>query len=135
MGGVPASGVAAVTLNVGTVNATADSYLTLWPTGATQPTASTLNMLTEGPVQRLATVPVGTGGKISIYNNTGTTDVFGDVTGYFLDGNAPGAADIYVPVTGSRMLDQILGLGIGRVDGDRISGGLKGHVETALLEE
>ncbi len=42
-GGLPASGVTAVVLNVTAVGPTAASYLTAWPTGEPRPTASNLN--------------------------------------------------------------------------------------------
>ena len=42
-GGVPASGVGAVVLNVTAVAPTASSYMTVWPTGEPQPLASNLN--------------------------------------------------------------------------------------------
>ncbi|NCY17585.1 MAG: hypothetical protein EBX39_12680 [Actinobacteria bacterium] len=41
-GGVPATGVDAVALNVTSTGASSDSYLTVWPTGSTRPTASNL---------------------------------------------------------------------------------------------
>jgi hypothetical protein len=42
-GGVPASGVGAVALNVPVTNPTAADYLTVYPTGAARPNASNLN--------------------------------------------------------------------------------------------
>src|SRR5215212_3454469 len=42
-GGVPATGVGAVALNVTATNPTSNSYLTVWPAGASQPLASNLN--------------------------------------------------------------------------------------------
>src|SRR5438552_3941053 len=44
VGGVPASGVAAVVVNVTATNPTESTYVTVWPTGATRPTASNLNV-------------------------------------------------------------------------------------------
>ncbi len=42
-GGVPATGVGSVVINVTATGATAESYLTIWPTGRTKPNASNLN--------------------------------------------------------------------------------------------
>src|SRR5689334_2384853 len=41
-GGVPDTGVGAVALNVSVANATASSYLTVYPTGEARPTAANL---------------------------------------------------------------------------------------------
>ena len=45
IGGVPAIGVSAVVLNVTATNASAPTYVTVWPSGSSQPTASNLNLL------------------------------------------------------------------------------------------
>jgi hypothetical protein len=59
-------------------------YLTIWPTGQTQPLVSTLNDDSEAPVvTSAAIVAAGTGGAISIYV-TDPTHVILDVNGYFL---------------------------------------------------
>jgi hypothetical protein len=82
-GGVPADGVAAVVMNLTGTNTTAPGYLTAWPTGTKQQTTSNLNFGPGQSVPNLAVVPVGTGGKVSIYNFDGTTDVLADVVGYY----------------------------------------------------
>ena len=61
-GGVPASGVGAVALNVTVTNPTAPSFLTVWPTGDTAPLASNLNYLPGQTVPNLVIAKVGTGG-------------------------------------------------------------------------
>jgi hypothetical protein len=82
-GGVPSSGVAAVVMNLTGTNTTAASYLTAWPTGAPMQTTSNLNFVAGQSVPNLAVIPVGTGGKVSVFNFAGTTDVIGDVVGYY----------------------------------------------------
>jgi uncharacterized repeat protein (TIGR01451 family) len=76
---------AAYSLNVTVVPQT-DSldYLTTWPTGLTQPNASTLNSWTGTAVANAAVVPAGTGtgGPIDIYASD-PTDVLFDISGYF----------------------------------------------------
>ena len=69
-------------VNVTSVNSTAPSYITVWPTGTTRPTASTLNPRVGVPVPNLAYLKLGTGGHLSLYNNTGSTDYIVDVFGY-----------------------------------------------------
>ena len=61
---LPAGATAAV-LNVTVTNTTAASYLTAWPTGATQPLVSNLNWVAGETVPNRVIVPVGTGGQVS----------------------------------------------------------------------
>ena len=83
VGGVPASGVSAVALNIAAYNATAITYLTAWPNGQTRPNSSNLNPRPGLSVSNLAIVKVGTAGQVSLYNGSGTIDVVVDVVGYF----------------------------------------------------
>lgn len=53
VGGVPASGVSAVALNVTVDQATAPGFLTTWPSGEPRPTASTHNFVAGGTVANL----------------------------------------------------------------------------------
>lgn len=105
-GGVPASGVAAVVLNVTVTATTRGGYLTVYPTGAARPTASNLNWSTPGTtVPNLVTVKLGAGGSVTIYQSgPGTAQVIVDVAGYYLDGTVtkPG---MFVPLDPTRVLD------------------------------
>jgi hypothetical protein len=83
--GVP-SDATAVTLNVTVTNPTGASYLTVWPTGQSRPLASSLNWTPGRTIANAVTVGVGTGGKISVFNAAGTTDVIIDVVGSFRAG-------------------------------------------------
>jgi hypothetical protein len=83
-GPVPASGVVAVVANVTAADTTAQSYLTAWPTGESQPTASDLNWVAGLTVPNMAVVGLGTGGDISVYVNSGSADVIVDVTGWYI---------------------------------------------------
>jgi hypothetical protein len=105
-GGVPASGVGAVVLNVTATNPTASSFLTVWPTGASRPTASNVNFVAGQTVPNRVQVPVGTGGKVSIFNATGSVDVVVDVGGHFTDSTDPSAIGAqFVPTTPARITD------------------------------
>ena len=109
LGGVPGSGVSAVTMNVTVVGPSAPSYLTAWPTGEARPTASNLNYVTGDVVPNLVIVKVGAGGKVSLYNDAGRTHVLADVVGWY---SAPGGAGAsYEPLTPSRILDTRTGTG------------------------
>jgi hypothetical protein len=82
-GGVPNAGVGAVALNVTVVGSTASNYLTVYPSGGSQPTASNLNFVAGQTIANMVIVKVGTGGKITLFNNAGFTPVLVDVVGYF----------------------------------------------------
>ena len=93
-GGVPASGVAAVVVNVTVTAPSAGGFLTVYPSGTSQPTASNLNFTAGQSVPNLVTVKVGTGGKVKLTNNSGgTAHLIADVAGYYLAGTptVPGA--------------------------------------------
>lgn len=80
--GVPAD-AKAVVVNITGVTPSYSTYLTAWPTGVTRPTASNLNLTPGSIIPNLAVVKVGAGGKISIYNNAGSTDVVVDIVGWY----------------------------------------------------
>jgi len=85
---IPASGCSipstaqAYSLNVTVVPAGPLSYLTAWPTGASQPFVSTLNSFDGSIVANAAIVPAGASGAVSVFV-TDTTNVILDVNGYF----------------------------------------------------
>jgi len=78
-------GATAVVLNVTEADATASSFLTAWATGFGQPLASDVNFLANsGPVANRVIVPINLNTQtVSVYNNTGSTDVVVDLDGYF----------------------------------------------------
>lgn len=80
---VPAAGVGSLALNVTVVGSTASNYLTVYPAGASPPTASNLNFDAGQTIANMVIVKVGTGGKITLYNNAGFTPVLVDVVGWF----------------------------------------------------
>jgi len=93
-GGVPATGAGAVALNVTATNPTTATYITAWPAGATRPTASNLNLGPGQTVPNMVMVKLGTGGKISLYNNGGSTDLIVDVLGWFPLDSVPPATSL-----------------------------------------
>jgi subtilisin len=82
-GGVPATGVGAVALNVTATGGTAASYLTVHPTGAPRPLASNLNTQPGQTVPNMVIARIGTNGTISVFNASGSTHVIVDVLGWF----------------------------------------------------
>ncbi|MEY2416267.1 MAG: hypothetical protein QOH53_1601 [Ilumatobacteraceae bacterium] len=97
----------AVALNVTVTGPTAGSFLTVWPSGEPRPFASSVNMIPGQTVPNMVLARVGANGKVSIYNNTGSTDVVVDVLGCF-DADASGR---YVALSPRRVLDTREGLG------------------------
>jgi hypothetical protein len=85
-GGVPDRGVGAVAVNITAIDASAQTYLTVWPRGKDQPAASNLNVGPARTVPNMAIVGVGTDGEIELYNDAGTLDVVVDVLGWLPTG-------------------------------------------------
>jgi hypothetical protein len=102
--GVPADHVSAVILNVTSTGVTAPSYVTVWPTGVTKPTASNLNLSPGVTAPNLVLARVGNNGSVSLFNAAGSTDLIADVAGWFDDGSVEGGAQFH-PLNPTRALD------------------------------
>ncbi len=83
LAGVPGSGVAAVVVNVTITQATAGSYLTVFPAGTARPVTSDLNFGVNWTIANQAVAGLGSGGQIAIYNNGGNVHVILDVEGWY----------------------------------------------------
>jgi len=104
---IPSTAVA-YSLNVTVVPNGALGYLTLWPTGETQPTISTLN--SDGRIKaNSAIVPAGTNGGVDVYV-TDSTQVVLDIDGYFVPAGTSSALAFY-PVTPCRVADTRIATG------------------------
>ena len=110
VGGVPATGVGSVVLNVTVTGGTAPSHLTAWPSGVTKPLASNLNWPAGDTRPNLVTVKVGAGGKVSLFNNAGSVHVIADVVGWYDTGTAV-SGDLFTPLAPARILDSRDGTG------------------------
>ncbi len=108
VGGVPASGVAAVALNVTATQADQPGFLTVYPCGQAQPPTSTVNYGANQNVANMAQVRVGSGGQVCIFTMS-KVDVVVDVLGWYGTGATAG----YAPLTPTRVLDTRNGTGIG----------------------
>jgi len=111
VGGVPETGVGAVTLNLTITQAQGAGYATVWPCSSPRPYASNVNFVRGVDLANQVTVKVGTGGHVCIYSAV-TTQIVGDVNGWWGDGfeSAPGFH--YESVDPARVLDSRSGLGM-----------------------
>ncbi|MFD6972526.1 hypothetical protein [Streptomyces sp. NPDC059949] len=99
--GVP-QGISAVALNVTVTNPKEAGHLSVFPGGAAIPTASNLNFTAGQTIANSVIVPVGTDGKISVFNGAWAgTDVIVDVVGFYST-NSKGA---FLPLAPERLLD------------------------------
>ena len=104
VGGIPATGVTAVALNLTAVDGTRIGYITASPDDATGITkVSNLNFSAGQTVANTAIVAVGPDGIVNLYNGSGgTTDLIADVQGYY---SASSAGSGLQPVAVTRVLD------------------------------
>jgi alpha-tubulin suppressor-like RCC1 family protein len=111
-GGVPATGVSAVVMNVTVTDTTGVGFVTAYPNTAARPTVSNLNFAPEQTLANLVTVPVGGDGKVALFNGATTTpvDLLVDVAGYYL-GGTPTVAGTFVSLAPDRVLDTRNGTG------------------------
>lgn len=91
----------AVALNVTATEPSVGSYLTVWPTGEQRPLASSVNMAPRQTVPNMVLAKVGAGGRVSIFNYSGTTHVVVDVLGCF----GSGVSSRFVSLSPARVLD------------------------------
>ena len=105
-GGLPPSGISAAVLVVTATEAVKDGFVTAWPTGSAVPNASVLNLKSVGDtVPNLVIVPLGAGGQVSLYTQTGT-HLLVDVVGWFTDASAESSSSgLFVPLAPERFLD------------------------------
>jgi alpha-tubulin suppressor-like RCC1 family protein len=103
--GVPASGVAAIILNVTATDAGGSGFVTAYPAGIARPEASNLNLESVGQtIPNLVTVGLGQGGLVTLYTSV-STHLLADVAGYYTAAPQSQAAGRLVPVDPTRVLD------------------------------
>ncbi len=100
--GIPL-GAWAYSLNISVVPNGALHYLTVWPTGQSQPLVATLNSLDGRIKANAAIVTAGNGGGAVSVFATDTTNVIVDVNGYFVPSKT-GSLTFY-PLTPCRIAD------------------------------
>ena len=102
---IPATGVAAVVFNLTAVSPTTAGFLTVYPTGTARPTASTINFTPHQTIANEVIATIGTSGKVTIFNSSGSTQVLADISGWFTTNS------YYTPLVPTRVLDTRTGLG------------------------
>jgi hypothetical protein len=84
--GIPSTGVAAVALNVTATEVASPGFVTAWPAGGALPNVSSLNLTRSFDTRpNAAILPIGAGGGISYFSETGT-HLIADAAGYFTSG-------------------------------------------------
>jgi hypothetical protein len=124
-GGVPATNVSSVVMNVTVTNPTRNGWLRVWPSGTQEPSASNLNFVAGQTVPNLVTVQLGGNGSVSVSTLSGSVEVIFDVVGlYSTETGVPGGR--FHATTPARLLDTRngagLALGQGSVVGLQVSG-------------
>ena len=103
--GIP-SGISAVAINISATNETAPGILAAYADGTTPIPVTTNLQFGTSAIADMAIVPVGADGKIDIrgeaFNTSDTTDVIGDVVGYFSAGTS---GETYHAMYPARMID------------------------------
>ena len=104
-GGLPASGVSAVVVNVTATEAAAPGYVTALP-DATPPTTSNVNVDRSGQtVANQVVVPLTADGALPLYCSA-STHLLVDVFGYYTDDTAAsGTSGLFIPVSPYRVVD------------------------------
>jgi len=104
-GGVPATGVGAVTLNVTVTAPTSAGVVTVYPAGVSRPVASNLNFTPNRASTNMVVVRVGVGGRVVLFNGSaGTLTLSADVAGYYAAG-APAVSGAFGALAPVRLLD------------------------------
>ena len=110
--GVPATGVAAVVLNVTVAQPAASGFITVYPDGSPRPLASNLNFSRGATVPNLVVAPVGSDGKVDLFNGApGNVQLVADVSGYFTSGGSATNGSFTSFLTSARLLDTRVGTG------------------------
>ncbi|MEO6570832.1 MAG: DUF1501 domain-containing protein, partial [Ilumatobacteraceae bacterium] len=74
----------AVVLNLAATNVTGHSFVSVWPSGESDPGTSNLNLAPGQTIANLVICRVGEGGALTISNTIADCDVIADVMGYFV---------------------------------------------------
>jgi hypothetical protein len=82
-GGVPASGVSAVLLNVTAKAPSSGTNLVVYPSGTSRPASSSMTARALVNTSSAVLTRVGADGKVVLFNSAGSTDVVVDVVGWF----------------------------------------------------
>ena len=95
VGGVPANATGVV-LNVTLDRPSADTFVTVWPSGAPMPNSSTINATAGDLIANMVTLRVGAGGMVSVFNYAGNSQVIFDIAGYYVDRESPKVGTVHL---------------------------------------
>lgn len=112
VGGIPATGVGAVVLNVTATEAPGNGYITTYPCGEARPTASNLNFTHGVDVPNQVTVKVGANGKVCFFASS-DVQLVADLFGWYADDFAARPGYRYHELDPARVLDTRDGTGTG----------------------
>ncbi len=101
--GVPSTGAVAVALNVVAVRPTKRTFLTVFPTRGRRPNAYSLNLAAGATRAAHVVAATGLGGKVSVGNYRGSTNVIVNVVGYYVF--PAGSGQLYHPTQPFRLYD------------------------------
>ncbi|MEO6503844.1 MAG: hypothetical protein ABIQ09_18285, partial [Jatrophihabitantaceae bacterium] len=108
---LPATGLAAVAVNVGVLGPARSGSVTVFPGGTGWTGVGSVSFAAGVTVQSSLTAKLGATGTLAFRNNTGTPlQLIADVSGYYLAGT-PAAAGAFGAVTLARVLDTRSGTG------------------------
>jgi uncharacterized delta-60 repeat protein len=111
-GGLPATGVGTVALNVTVTEPSAAGHLIVHTAGEARPPTSNLNFPAAATIANLCLVRPGTSGRVAIFNaSSGDTHLVADLVGWHASPAAAPPAGAYTPVTPTRLLDTRTGTG------------------------
>ncbi len=135
---VPA-GATSVVGTVTGIGPDSQTFVTVWPSGTPRQETSVLNVAPGAVRPNLATVPPGSNGNWSIYNERGTHHLLVDVVGYYTT-SAGVAGGTVTPIAASQVIDTQRGigggaLGAGETRAIRVSGvsGVPGTARAVFL--
>jgi hypothetical protein len=113
VGGVPASGVSAVVLNVSAISPTTNGWIDDYPSDMPDPGRAAEDFQTGQNVNGTDTIELSATGAVSFFNHsTGTVQLTASVRGYYIDATPQSAGETYVGLPWTTLVDTRTGTGI-----------------------
>ena len=111
VGGVPATGVSAVLIDITALSDASGGYLTVYPEGTPRDAQlSMVNPAADQIISNTAVIPVPASGKLSVFNSGNGEHIVVDVEGYYTAAPSSTGGG-FVPVPYTRLVDTRSGLG------------------------
>lgn len=103
-GGIPSSGVRAVSFNLSAIDPAGTGYAIVYPSGVAKPNARSLSYTGTEDASNRVTVGLGPDGMVTIYVGQATADLYLDVTGWYSE-VADETGGTFHPLTPTRVAD------------------------------